>query len=421
MAAIDVRVPDIGDFRDIPVIEVLVAPGQRIDKDAPLVTLESDKATMEVPSPHAGTVRDIAAKVGDKVSEGSALLTLDADEVEARIEGGREPPSPAEGAGRESGSEPRAARAPPPGAQPQPQPCDAHPGMAEQHRSATHPAAHAAGPESHPIARPDHDDSAPKPHASPGVRKYARELGVDLAHVPGSGPKARIVVDDVQAFVRAALGGGPTGTAPRASVGLGGGWLVRHEGEADITDLEAFRASGAAGRDKNSQPPLIAFVVKAAALAFAASRTSAPAAPRDSGKASATIAVSAANGGHANAVTVIRAADLDGIADIAAALSAAEPGATSAPPAASESIALMVRSVARLDATAPPPAMTSGAVVVDVAPAAMRAVWDGERFAPRAMLPLAVWSEPRALDVAAASSFLARLVALLGDLRRAIL
>src|SRR6266850_467612 len=178
-----VTVPDIGDFKEVEVIEVLVKPGDKIAKEQSLVTLESDKATMEIPSPTAGTVKEIRIKTGDKVSQGSVILVLEGTEQRA-----------------EPRSEPKA----------------------EAPKAAPSAPAPKAAPAAAPRPAEPRDESAAKPHASPSVRKFARELGVDLAQVQGSGPKGRILHADVQAFVKAALAGGAARAAP---VAKGGGAL----------------------------------------------------------------------------------------------------------------------------------------------------------------------------------------------------
>src|SRR3954468_21005638 len=256
--AIEVKVPDIGDFKNVEVIEVLVKPGDTVAKEQSLITLESDKATMEIPSPGAGVVKELKLKTGDKVSQGMPILVLEAGEQRA-----------------EARAEPKSA--------PEPQKPQAAPRAA------------APAPPSHPqpVPREPQDEAAAKPHASPSVRKFARELGVDLAQLQGSGPKGRILHADVQAFVKGALAGGAARAAPAAAKGAGGGalpfnlpawpdvdvaklgpvetkplsriqklsgpylhrnWIsiphVTQCDDADITDLEAFRKAQTAETEK---------------------------------------------------------------------------------------------------------------------------------------------------------------------------
>ncbi|HXD52392.1 MAG TPA: biotin/lipoyl-containing protein, partial [Burkholderiales bacterium] len=276
---IEVKVPDIGDFKDIPVIEVLVKPGDSIKAEDPLISLESDKATMEVPSPAAGIVKELKLKVGDKVSEGTLVLTLEAQAAQPAAQ-------------TQPAAEARPAATPPPA------PPTAH--------AATPPAAPRAAPAvaSPTAALGPHDEaSARGVHAGPSVRHFARELGVDLSNVAGSGPKNRILREDVQAFVktelahaRGAAGGGlgfnlpPMPQVDFAKFGsvrmqalsrikklsganLHRNWLsiphVTQHDEADITELEAFRKSQADEAKKEGiRFTLLAFLIKAVVVAL---------------------------------------------------------------------------------------------------------------------------------------------------------
>src|SRR5436309_2720817 len=169
MAVVEVKVPDIGDFKDVEVIELLVKPGDTIKPEQSLITVESDKASMEIPSSHAGVLKELKVKVGDKVSKGSLIAVVEAA-------GGAAPAAPS----------------------PQPSPAAA----AEVAKPAERQAPTAA--------LPPHEPSTPSgqlPHASPSVRKFARELGVPLAEVKGSGPKGRITQDDVQGLVKGVMAG----------------------------------------------------------------------------------------------------------------------------------------------------------------------------------------------------------------------
>ncbi|MGC8808532.1 MAG: biotin/lipoyl-containing protein, partial [Thiomonas sp.] len=185
MATIEVKVPDIGDFKDVEVIEVLVKAGDTIAVDQSLVTVESDKASMEIPSSAAGVVKALRVKLGDKVSEGSVLLELDADAAAAAAAPSAAPHQPEQPAPAAAD----APSAPPPIAM---APAAVGVGFASEPRHHTPPTAALAAPV--PAA-----STAPLPHASPSVRKLARELGVPLAEVKGSGAKGRITAEDVQA------------------------------------------------------------------------------------------------------------------------------------------------------------------------------------------------------------------------------
>ena len=265
---VEVKVPDIGDFKDVEVIELLVAPGDRIKPEQSLITVESDKASMEIPSPMAGIVRELRVKVGDKVSEGSAILALEPASAPGATAGKPAEPVPV----------PAAAEAT---AKPSPAAASAVAPAAPVAAAAGSPPSTAFATEMG--APPDADlahATSPRAHASPSVRRFGRELGVDLNQVKGSGPKGRILPEDVRAFVKAALAsGGRPAPAPAVATGLGfnlppwpqvdfakfgpvervelsrirklsgpnllRNWVsiphVTNHEDADVTDLEAFR------------------------------------------------------------------------------------------------------------------------------------------------------------------------------------
>src|SRR5689334_21375451 len=195
--SVTVAVPDIGDFKDVAVIEVMVKPGDAVQPEQSLITVESDKASMEIPSSHAGVVKEVLVRIGDKVSEGSAIVRLEGA-------GGAPAPSPA----RPAAGAPAPASAAP--AVPTPAPSGA-------------PGTHADKPVP-TAALPAHEPSAPKgalPHASPSIRKLARELGVPLDEVKGSGPKGRITQEDVQGFVKSVMAGSVQTKAQQAKAPAG--------------------------------------------------------------------------------------------------------------------------------------------------------------------------------------------------------
>ncbi|MEO8718944.1 MAG: dihydrolipoyllysine-residue acetyltransferase, partial [Burkholderiales bacterium] len=266
-----VKVPDIGDFKEVEVIEVLVKPGDTVAPEQSLISVESDKATMEIPSPAAGKIIAVTIKVGDKVSQGSAILELEVDGAAAA--------GPVAAAAKST----KAQAAP----------------AAEFEAPAV--------PQPPPVPKEPQDATHAKPHASPSVRKFARELGVDLTRVKGSGPKGRIAHTDVQAFVKAALaavpasaaaakGGalpfnlpawpdvdfakfGPVESKPLTRLqklsgpNLHRNWVsiphVTQFDEADITDLEAFRKSNTAETEKQGfKLTMLAFLVKACVTAL---------------------------------------------------------------------------------------------------------------------------------------------------------
>ena len=274
--AVSVEVPDIGDFEDVPIIEILVSPGDSVAVDDPLLTLESDKATMDVPAPVAGTVRELLVKIGDKVSQGSELLTLSPSsdgDAEASPSGDGPRPSTGTKAADAVDSATQAEEE----AAPAPSEAETTPAQAESAPAAeTAPAAESAP------SPPAAGDGGGPVYASPAVRRIARELGVDLHQVTGSGRKGRITKEDVQTFVDRGPAAAPAGApsaAPTAGPGVGldlppwpsvdfskfgeierversriqrisgpvlaRNWVmiphVTHNDEADITDLEAWR------------------------------------------------------------------------------------------------------------------------------------------------------------------------------------
>ena len=287
MAIKDVLVPDIGNFDSVDVIEVLVQPGDTIAQDDSLITLESDKASMDIPAPFAGTVKEVKIKVGDKVAQGTLILTLDAEE-----NAGTTAPTPAAAPKEEAKPAPVAAAAPAPEAS-RPAPPPPQPIL----------------PQSTPNPIAANVESAPGKlaHASPSIRKFARELGVNLALVTASGPKNRILQEDVQAYVKGELskprtggvatgaGGlavipapvidfsqyGETETKPLSRIkklsgaNLHRNWVtaphVTQFDEADITDLEDFRKSMQAEAEKRGvKLTMLAFLIKASVNALRA-------------------------------------------------------------------------------------------------------------------------------------------------------
>ena len=261
----EIRVPDIGDFEDVEVIEVLVAAGDRVEIEDSLITLESDKATMEIPSPVSGVVGELRVSVGDRVSEGSLVLVIQANEGTADVPVD-ELPAPAPVASPEPEAAPAEMPAPP--------------------KESARP-----GPPLAPAPTP----VGPRPHASPLVRGFARELGVDLSETPSSGPAGRILLDDVKGHVRGRMAGGGSGIPPIPEIdfakfgpveevalskirrvsaaNLHRSWLnvprVTQHDEADITDLEIFRKSRAEEAKKRGVrlSPLL-FVMKAVVISL---------------------------------------------------------------------------------------------------------------------------------------------------------
>ncbi|MGE0357538.1 MAG: dihydrolipoyllysine-residue acetyltransferase [Burkholderiales bacterium] len=441
MAAIEVKVPDIGDFKDVPVIELLVKPGDAVKKEDPLVTLESDKATMEVPSPAAGTVTELKVKVGDKVSQGSLVLLLEAAEA---------------GAAKPAPGKPAAAPAPE-----KPAPASTAPAPA----APTAPVVAAAASRPAPVpAEPAPETGAPS-HASPGVRRFARELGVDLARVQGSGPKSRILKEDVQAFVKGALSGASPGAARAAGGGLADlglpawpvvdfakfgpvevqplsrikkisgpalarNWVmiphVTQFDEADITDLEAFRAKV---NEENAKSGVkvtpLAFLIKACVAALRKF-------PQFNASLDGENLVLkhywhigfAADTPNGLVVPVLRDADRKGVVEIARETGelAAKAREGKLGPAQMQGGTFTISSLGGIGGTAFTPIINAPELaILGVSKAAMKPVWNGREFAPRLMMPLSLSYDHRVIDGAAAARFTTYLAQVIADLRRGML
>ena len=437
----EIRVPDIGDFGAVDVIEILVKPGDRIEPEAGIVTLESDKATMDVPSPTAGVVREIKVKVGDKVSKGSLLLLLE--------ESGARTATP---------SAAPAKPAPPPAERPEPP-------IEVVLETLSH-----ARPVSAPVpSGPAPETAAFKPHASPSVRKFARELGVDLAKVTGSGPKGRILQGDVQAFVKGVMGRAPAPAAPTAGgafpfslpewpkvdfakhgpvevkplsriqriagANLHRNWIsiphVTQFDAADITELEAFRKGAAAESEKQGfKLTLLAFLLKASVTAL-----------RQHPQFNASldgdnlvikryyhigVAVDTPDG---LVVPVIRDVDRKGVFDLARELAEVSKLAREKKlkPGDMQGGSFSISSLGGIGGTAFTPIINAPEVaILGVSRSAMRPVWVAEKgaegqFVPRLMLPLSLSYDHRVIDGAAAARFTSYLSAVLSDIRRSLL
>jgi len=453
VAAIEVKVPDIGDFKDVPVIEVLVKPGDTVKKDDSLVTLESDKATMDVPAPSSGTVKEIRVKVGDKLSEGSAILVLDAAE-------GAKPPAakPAPAASAQPTAAPRAPAPPPaPSAPPAAPP-------APPREIAAVPAREAPPAPAQPEAA---REGAPA-HASPGVRRFARELGVDLALVKGSGPKARILKEDVQGFVKQSLAGGGTGAGiagpgsagglaelgipawpkvdfakfgpvemqPRTRIqkisgpALARNWVmiphVTQFDDADVTELEAFRQRVNEENAKSGvKVTMLAFLVKGAVAALQKYPT------LNSSLDGENLVLKrywhigfAADTPQGLVVPVIRDADKKGVIEIAkeAGELAAKAREGKLAPADMQGGTFSISSLGGIGGTAFTPIINAPEVaILGVSKASMKPVWNGREFAPRLVLPLSLSYDHRVVDGALGARFTAYLAQVLSDLRRGLL
>ena len=444
MAAIEVKVPDIGDFKDVPVIEVLVKPGDAVKKDDSLVTLESDKATMEVPSPSSGTVKDVRVKIGDKVSEGSPLLTLDGEAKEAAP---AKAPAPA-------------ASAPAPAPKAAPAPAAAAPAPAPA-------AAPAAPPSPAPAPAAVPDDSRAMAHASPGVRRFARELGVEITSVKGSGPKSRILKEDIQNFVKSALAGGAVATTGAATAGGGAAiaglpawpkvdfakfgpietkaltriqkisgpalarnWVmiphVTQFDEADITDLEAFRARVNEENAKSGMKVTpLAFLIKAVVAALKKYPTLNSSLDGDNLVVKQYWNIGfAADTPQGLVVPVVKNADQKGVLDIAKETSelAAKAREGKLGPADMQGGTFSISSLGGIGGTAFTPIVNAPEVaILGVSKASMKPVWNGKEFAPRLIMPLSLSYDHRVVDGALGARFTAFLAQVIADPRRALL
>src|SRR4051794_23875302 len=419
----EVRVPDIGDFTDVPVIEILVAPGDEVAEEAPLVTLESDKATMDVPAPVAGVVQELLVKVGDKVSEGTAILTLapKGTEVEAAV------------AAEASASEASAPAAP-----------------------ASAPSAPSA-PASAPAGNGGGDI-----YASPSVRRLARELSVDLSGLAGSGRKGRITKEDVQAAAGAgpaavrppapatdgaiaALGLAPWPTVDFAKYGpiervplsrikrisgpnLARNWVmiphVTQHDEADITALEAFRKQLNAEQSE-VKVTMVALLIKACVASLHEFPDFNSSLDGDELVLKRYYNIGfAADTPQGLVVPVIKDADKKGLVDIAAELrdlsATAREGKLK--PADMAGGTFSISSLGGIGGTAFTPIVNAPEVaILGVSRSAMKPVWNGTEFEPRLMLPLSLSYDHSVIDGAAAARFCVHLGGVLMDLRRALL
>ena len=431
----EVNVPDIGDFADVPIIEILVAAGDTVAPEDPLVTLESDKATMDVPAPFAGVVHELRVAVGDKVSEGTPLLALSVD-------GNGAGPAPA--ADLKDAPAPDASRA----EAAEPAAIDA---AAQAEASAEVPESEAAPPASA-------EEAAAPPYASPSVRRAARERGIDLSTVSGSGRKGRITLEDLDrpaakpepAAAAAPAGGGLPGLLPWPQVdfekfgpvervpltriqklsgpNLARNWVmiphVTHNDEADITDLEAFRKETNASQ-KDVKVTMVALLVKACVASLQAN-------PQLNSSLDGEELVLkrywnigfAADTPQGLVVPVIKDADRKGILDIGRELMALSGAAREGKLKIGDmqGATFTISSLGGIGGTSFTPIVNAPEVaILGVTRSAMKPVWDGAEFKPRLMVPLSLSYDHRVIDGALAARFTAHLASVLSDMRRALL
>ena len=423
----EIVVPDIGDFKDVEVIEVLVAPGDNINPEDSLISVESDKAAMEIPAPEGGVVTDVKVAVGDKVSEGSLILLL-----EPGAEAANEAPAAVE-------PTPLPSAAPPPVLAPAPSPPPA-----------------LAPVKSSPTAKID-EVSFAKAHASPSVRRFARSLGVDLGRVDGSGRKGRITKDDVTGFVKRAMtqpSGGGLGVAPMPEIdfsqwgetdikpltkinkltgqNLHRNWVtvphVTQFDEADITDLEDFRKSMVAEyKDNGIKITMLSFLMKAVVSALKEY-------PRFNSSLDTTgenlifkkyynigIAVDTPGG---LVVPVVRDVDRKTLVDLAQELGDISKKARDKKlkPADMQGGCITISSLGGIGGTKFTPIVNAPDVaILGVSRAKMQPVWNGEGFEPRLILPLSLSYDHRVIDGADGARFTSFLSRVLSDTRRLLL
>jgi pyruvate dehydrogenase E2 component (dihydrolipoamide acetyltransferase) len=427
---VSVEVPDIGDFTDVPVIEILVGPGDTVAVDAPLLTLESDKATMDVPAPFAGTVRELQVAVGDRVSQGTLLLTLEPAE-------GTPPPASSKASLIASEGVPVEAAAP----------------------AAVESAIQAEEAAAPPATPPPAADGRAPVYASPSVRRLARERGVDLAAVTGSGRKGRITKEDVGRSAGRAPGpapsGGPAGgpgmapwpsldfskqgpveRVPRTRIqrisapNLARNWgmipHVTHHDEADITDLEAWRKTlNAEHASAGLKVTMVSFLVVASVATLKAFPDFNSSLDGDEliVKQYYNIGFAADTPGGL-VVPVIKGADDKGLLEIARELTELSGKAREGKlgPAEMSGGTFTISSLGGIGGTGFTPIVNAPEVaILGVTRSAMKPVWDGQQFVPRLMLPLSLSYDHRVIDGAAAARFMVHLVAVLSDLRRVLL
>jgi pyruvate dehydrogenase E2 component (dihydrolipoamide acetyltransferase) len=465
VAQIELTVPDLGGFDQIPVIEVLVAPGDTIAKESPLVTLESDKATMEVPASAGGVVKELRVKVGDKVSQGTVLATLEAADAQAATPSA--PPIPVKdaagivasdaGASEEAAS--RGNVVPPPAAATKATTASTAPTAA--------PPAAAPAPETAVAtsASANGVSGGSAVHASPAIRRFARELGVDLARVRGSGPNGRITRDDVQNFVKTAIAS-PAASGAGVHAGTTGGlalqlppwpsvdfakfgpvervaltriqkisgavlarnWVmiphVTQNEEADVTELEAFRKQ-INGERKDVKVTMLAFLMKAAVAALKRF-------PQFNASLDGDELVLkkyyhlgfAADTPNGLLVPVIRDVDRKGIVDIARETSelAAKARDGKLGPAEMSGATFTISSLGSIGGTTFTPIINAPEVaILGACRADIRPVWDGLAFVPRLMQPLSLSYDHRVIDGANAARFAVEIKNALADLRRTLL
>ncbi|MBU1352218.1 MAG: dihydrolipoyllysine-residue acetyltransferase [Gammaproteobacteria bacterium] len=441
---VEVRVPDIGDFKDVAVIELLVKVGDTIKLEQSLFTVESDKASMEIPSPAAGVVKELKVKIGDTVNIGDLVAMLEGS----------------------------AGAAPAPAAAPAPTP--SAPAASATSATAPAPAVAAAAPVAAAASMPAHQPGTPTaglPHASPSVRKFARELGVPIDEVKGSGPKGRITQDDVQSFTKQVMAGATqtkaqAAKAPAAAGGSGVGldllpwpkvdftkfgpverkdlsrikkisganlhrnWVViphvTNHDDADITDLEAFRVQFNKENEKSGvKVTMLAFMIKAAVAALKKFPEFNSSLDGDQLVMKNYFHIGfAADTPNGLVVPVIRDADQKGIVQISQEMGDLAKKARDGKlgPADMTGGCFSISSLGGIGGRYFTPIINAPEVaIMGVCKSSMEPKWDGKQFAPRLMLPLSLSWDHRVIDGASAARFNVYFASLLADFRRIVM
>ena len=455
---VEVKVPDIGDFKDVPIIELLVKVGDAVKAEDSLMTLESDKATMDIPCPVSGVVTELKVKVGDKVAEGVLLALV----------------SVAEGAQRPAAAEVPAAAAP--------TAADTAPVAPAPAVSASTPAAQPAATDFRPgdpelitapprVAMPTPAErlTGGAAHASPSVRRFARELGVDVGKVVGTGPKGRITQADVQAWVKGFIGGAVT-PAAAAPAGTGTGldllpwpkidfakfgaievqplsrikkisganlsrnWVmipaVTYHEDADITDLEVFRVqinkeNEKSGDKSAAKLTMLAFLIKACVKAMQKYPEFNASLDGDNLVLKKYFHIGfAADTPNGLMVPVIKNADSKGVFELARESGelAKQAREGKLKPADMQGACFTISSVGGIGGTGFAPIVNAPEVaILGVSKSVMKPVWDGKAFQPRLILPLSLTADHRVIDGALATRFNVYLAQLMADMRRSML
>ena len=452
---VEVTIPDLGDFHDVAVIEVAMKPGDSVRKDQPLLTLETDKATMDVPSPYAGTIKEVLVAIGAKVSKGSRIALIELSEAASvpAVASAKAKPAPA--AAPAAATAPVAASPPPPPAAM----VEVAPEVATQPRKPASGKTPAPDELAATAPPPPLTVTKTKAHASPSIRRLGRELGVDLALVKGTGRHGRILEQDVKNYVKENVGkavqaaGGyalpeiplvdfsrfgvvetqPLSRIKRVSAAhLHRAWLrvvhVTQHDEADITDLENFRkAEAAEAQKRNVKLTLLPFIMKAVVATLKAFPTFN--ASLDATGENLTlkryynlgVAVDTSEG---LVVPVLRDVDRKGVYDLAAELAMVSEKARGKKlmPGDLQGGSFTVSSLGGIGGTAFTPIVNAPEVaILGVSRASMKPVWENGAFVPRLMLPLSLSYDHRVNDGAEAARFTTYLRQLLSDIKRLLL